>query len=177
MTETVLKLAGCGLILLGCAWFGLRYRNALLRRTAVTENMLQTLRMIREKVEKENEVLEVGMQSSGALYPIPEGNLFSQFADEGRDAETENLAAAWETHIHRYFARNDLTDGTVESALCELGKAFAHLSTESLTAAMQVTLSALQEGVETAKEKARKEGPFVLKAALLAGAFLVILLW
>lgn len=175
MIGFALKISGVGLVIGGAGLFGKQYGRHLSRRVAIIEATLKTLRMIREKILHENELLEVCMASCGKMYPLPEGNLFEGFAgciDEGKDTVQH-----WKNYVTQYFTKNGIHDTTLLQGLCDLGEAFVQVSTDSLISSIDATCALLSDELIEAEERKKKEGALAWKISLAVGVLLAVVLY
>ncbi|MBR5501280.1 MAG: stage III sporulation protein AB [Clostridia bacterium] len=168
------KIIGACLILTGATLFGIRYRNFLHRRCVLLDSIYKTLKMIREKIVHENELLEDSMLTCGNLYPVEEGNLFAAFASS-MDA-VQAPKEAWKCHVNTYLKKYGLDTETLVSGLCDFGEAWQHVSTESVSDSISHTCTVLEQEIQTAETKKEKEGALVLKLSLAMGVLLIVLL-
>ena len=168
------KIVGACLILAGAALFGIRYRNYLSRRCALLDSIHKTLKMIREKIIHENELLEDSMISCGKIYPVPEGNLFSGFA-ESMDT-VDSPQNRWKEYVNAYLKKNSIYTETLMSALHEFGEAWQHISSDSIASSVESTCRLLETELQAAETKRDKDGGLVLKTSLAVGILLIVLL-
>ena len=168
------KIIGACLILMGAVLFGLRYRNYLCRRCALLDSIHKTLKMIREKILHENELLEDCMITCGKCYPVPEGNLFSTFAESMETMDL--LREGWQQHVHTYLKKYGIYTEPLMSSFHEFGEAWQHVSSDSVAASMESTCKILETELQAAEEKRQKEGGLILKISLAVGILLIVLL-
>lgn len=175
MIAFILKIAGAVMIVGGSGLLGKQYAQYLSRRTAVIDGTLKTLRMIREKIQHENELLEICMTSCGKIYPLPEGNLFEEFALQMKDGKEPDRH--WKTHVEKYLKRNGMYTESLYCGLSELGDSFDQIHTETLVASMDTTCAFLEEEYTRAEARRAKESPLSWKVSLALGILLTVLLY
>ena len=171
----VLKILGIGFIIGGSILFGRRYNIYRARRVLILESIQKTICMMREKILRENALLEVCMASCGQMYPIPEGNLFESFArvlEQGKSPES-----CWGEFVKAYLEQNNLYNESLYTGLAELRHAFAQMNTDSLVASLDTVCAFLEKEVDLEKEKSAKEGPLYQKISLALGVLLCVILY
>ena len=158
------KIVGACLILAGAVLFGVRYRNYLYRRCVLLDSIHKTLKMIREKIVHENELLEDSMIICGKSYPVPEGNLFACFAEsmETMDSPQDR----WKEYVSTYLKKYGIYTEPLMSSLHEFGEAWQHVSSDSVASSMESTCKILETEMQVAEEKRQKEGGLILKISL-----------
>ncbi len=169
-----LKIIGACLIIVGAGLFGIRYRNYLQRRCVILDSMHKTLKMIREKIVHENELLEDSMIACGKIYPVHEGNFFECFAVSMGDMQAPQ--EQWKRHVDTYLKKYGIYTEALASGLYDFGEAWQHVSTDSVDASMESTCGLLESEIKTAEEKKQKEGALALKISLAVGILLIVLL-
>ncbi len=175
MIAFILKIAGSGMIVGGSGLLGKQYAQYLSRRVAVIDGTLKTLRMIREKILHENELLEICMTSCGKMYPLPEGNLFEEFALQMKDGKEPDRH--WKKHVEKYLKRNGMYTETLYRGLSELGDGFEQIHADALIASMDTTCVFLAEEYTRAETRRTKESPLSWKVSLALGILLTVLLY
>ncbi len=173
MIGIVLKIAGGGMLVCGAYLLGKKYRTHLSRRVAVLDSTRLTLRLMREKILHENELLTDCMVACGQLYDLPEGNLFATF----QLTAEQDLETQWCAHVDRYLKTNQMYTKTLAQGLGELGKAFNQIHTDSLIAAMDTTCVFLEEAQGAAEKKCAAEGPMAWKITTALGLLVAVLLF
>lgn len=175
MSAWIVKLAGAALILVGSGMLGSRYRRRRLRTCAVLESIVKTMRMMREKILHENDLIQDCMRTCGESFPVEEGNLFAGFgaAYTGEEA----LCDAWKRYVTAYFPGKNLVAPRTERALCDFGEAFCHISGDSLLAALDDAVRETEAELEAQREQDSRNGALSWKVTLACGALLVILLY
>ncbi len=175
MIGIILKISGIGLIVGGSMLFGQRYRHYRARKVAILETIHKTLCMMREKILRENALLEICMASCGQMYPIPEGNLFEEFSsvlENGKSPENH-----WKSHVREYLERNSMYSNSLFTGLGELENAFSQINTETLIASLDTASTFLEKEVERENERCKKEGPLIQKVSLALGILLCVILY
>lgn len=175
MIGFALKITGMGLIVGGSIIFGQKYSHYRNRKVIVLETIHKTMCMMREKILRENTLLEVCMASCGQMYAIPEGNLFEEFSnilEQGKSPESH-----WKDHVCTYLKRNGFNSEALCAGLCELENAFTQMNTDSLVASLDAASTFLEKEVEQEKEKCKKEGPLIQKVSVALGILLCVMLY
>lgn len=175
MMGTVIKICGIGLILCGSVLFGRKYSDERKSKVRILETIQKTMCMMREKILHENALIETCMTTCGKMYPIPEGNLFEDFAilmEEGQTPQTN-----WKEHVKTYLVKNNLYSDSLYTGLGDLENAFAQMNTDSLIASLDTANTFMEQETALEKEKCKKEAPFIQKISIAIGILLCVILF